>query len=206
MPAELLTIYAADEEAAVTRAAMALREGRVIALPTETVYGLAVRADDAEAMARLAAIKGRDANKPFQRLLARVSDAGRYNVALEGPARILAAKLWPGPLTLIVPAAGGGTIGLRVPDHPAAQAILAAADVAVAGTSANLAGGSPCLTAAEVVAQFGEVLALIVDAPPPPRGMVSTVVEVRGGQWRIVREGALSRAEIENALRTEKRE
>lgn len=212
LPAELLTILSPDEEAVVARVAGSIRDGRVVALPTETVYGLAARADVPEVLARLAAVKGRADDKPFQRLLARVDDVACFAAPLGGAARILAAKFWPGPLTLVVPAlvASGRPeekepcemVGLRVPDHPVTQAILAAASVPVAATSANLAGEPPCLTAAEVMARLGGSVAMVVDAPPPPRGVASTVVEVRGDQWRILREGLLTRAEIEEALRT----
>jgi L-threonylcarbamoyladenylate synthase len=198
--AKILAITNVNDKAAIARAAEILRAGKIIALPTETVYGLVARADDLAAMKRLAEIKGREENKPFQRLLARAADAAKYDVTFDTVARQLAGAFWPGSMTLVVPDAAGNMIGLRVPDHPVTQAIIAAAEIPVAASSANLSGESPCLSAEEVAAQFGEEVEIIVAAPPACRGIASTVIEVKENRWRILRAGALTESEIRRAL------
>ncbi len=200
MPAEILTYPGADALAVLERAGTAIREGRVIAFPTETVYGFAARADSNDAVRLLAAVKGRDAGKPFQHLFARVEDAARYGGPLSPIARALAEEFWPGPLTLVLPTTGDATIGMRVPDHPVARAVISFGGVPLAGTSANLAGGPPALTAEAIREEFGDQLALIVDGPPPPRGAASTVVEVRDGAFSILRQGCISREQLESAI------
>ena len=200
MAAEILTYPGADALAVLERAGATIREGRVIAFPTETVYGFAARADDNDAVRLLAAVKGRDAGKPFQHLFACVEDAARYGGPFSPLAGALAEAFWPGPLTLVLPTTGGATIGMRVPDHPVARAVISFGSVPLAGTSANLAGRPPALTAEAIREEFGDRLALIIDGPPPPRGAASTVVEVRDGACNILRQGSLSKERIESAI------
>lgn len=200
MPAEILTYPGADAVAVLERAGAAIREGRVIAFPTETVYGLAARADDDDAVTLLAAVKGRGAGKPFQHLFARGEDAARYGGPFSPLARALAEAFWPGPLTLVIPTADGATIGMRVPDHPVARAVISCGSVPLAGTSANLAGRPPALTAEAIREEFGDRLALVIDGPPPPRGVASTVVEVRDGACNILRLGGIARTQIESVV------
>jgi len=200
MPAEILTYPGANAVAVLERAGAAIREGQVIAFPTETVYGLAARADDDDAVTLLAAVKGRDAGKPFQHLFARSEDAARYGGPFSPLARTLAEAFWPGPLTLVIPTADGATIGMRVPDHPVARAIISCGSVPLAGTSANLADHPPVLSAEAIREEFGDRLALIIDGAPAPDGVASTVVEVRDGACNILRPGGIARTQIESAI------
>ena len=135
---------------AIARAATAVREGGVVAFPTETVYGLAVRAGDRAARARLARIKGREGKKPFQVLVSSRHAAVRMCGRLPLCARKLARALWPGPLTLVVKGRNGRWLGLRVPDHPVAAALLRRCGGSLVATSANLSGEKDAVTAAEV--------------------------------------------------------
>lgn len=196
------------DPAAVARAAGVLRAGRVVALPTDTVYGLAALPGVEGATARLFALKRRAADVPVAVLCAAADQA----LALADPGAVsdevrrIADRLWPGPLTLVLPRRAGlgyalgepsATIGLRCPDHRLVRA--QAAEVGpLATTSANLHGGPTPPTAGEVAALFGPDLGLVLDGGPcaaPP----STVVEAGGGGWRLLRAGALGLPDVEAA-------
>lgn len=200
---------AATGDDAIALAAEALRAGKVIALPTDTVYGLAASLDYPEAIAAIYRIKGRPESKPLPVLLADPAALDRVAVLDGADARLLAlaSRFWPGPLTVALPAAPhlpagtlaeDGTTGVRVPDHPVTRAILAAAGGAAAVTSANRSGHPPARSGAVVIAEIGAHpdLALVLDAGETPGGTPSTVVTVTDGDLRIVREGALSAEEL----------
>ena len=181
----------------------------VVALPTDTVYGLAVRADDDRAVQRLYEVKGRPDSNPLPILLPDAFAITRVCPLLPESGLVLAELFWPGPLTLVVPkapeisalvTAGKPTVGVRVPDHYAARAILAACPFPVAVSSANRSGEPPAVDDEEVIRLFSGVVELIVAAGACPGGVPSTVVDVTGPQAVILREGALSGAEIQQAL------
>jgi len=192
----------------IERAARALRDGLLVAFPTETVYGLGADATNAEAITRVFAAKGRPASNP---LIVHVTDAeaaGRV-AEMDDRARRLAARFWPGPLTLvlrrraesrIVPAVSAGldTIAVRVPSHPLARALLAATGRPVAAPSANPSGRLSPTTAAHVDDALGDRVAHILDAGRCPVGVESTVVDLAGpGPARLLRPGGIARAAIE---------
>ena len=196
----------AVDPAAIAQAAACLRDDGVVAFPTETVYGLGARADHPAAVARLVAVKGRPPEKPFAVLVAD-ADAARLLADISSPsARRLVQCFWPGPLTLIAPSraggttTGGGTIGLRCPDHPIAQALVRAAGVPIAAPSANRSGTAESRTAAGVLAVLDGAIDLVLDGGPAHAGQPSTVVDVTGTSWRVVRAGALSVDAIAAAL------
>jgi L-threonylcarbamoyladenylate synthase len=206
MSAEVVCSDPQEPEAAiVAQAAAALREGGLIVLPTDTVYGLACRADDEAAVRRLFALKRRSAEKALPILLA---DAERLNdVASVVPeaAERLAEAYWPGPLTLIVRKAsaipdlvtgGKDTVGVRVPDLPLARAILAACDFPVAVTSANLADEPPAVSVAELPIELRAAVALIVDRGTCSGGTPSTVVDVTVEPPAVLREGPVTAEDI----------
>jgi L-threonylcarbamoyladenylate synthase len=167
-----------------------LRAGGVLAFPTETVYGLGVLEGEPEREARLRELKGREETKPFQRLIADAVDAARYVPALPPPARRLAERFWPGPLTLVLPA-GEGTVGLRCPGLPFVRELAREAGGAIVATSANPAGAPPACDAEAVRRAFGSRLDLLLDGGTVTLGTASTVVEVRGSELRIHRAGAI---------------
>ena len=199
---------------AIAEAARRLAGGELVAFATETVYGLGARADDAQAVARVFAAKGRPADHP---LIVHVSDAaGAEAFADPMPplARRLMDALWPGPLTVIVPrragmgeaAAGGqGTIGLRCPSHPAARALLQAAAAlgvpGVAAPSANRFGRVSPTRAAHVLAEFADVLPdlAVLDGGDCPLGIESSIVDCARGRPVLLRPGTLPRARLEAA-------
>ena len=201
----------AADAAGIARAAELLRTGELVAVPTETVYGLAARADSETAVAAIFRAKGRP---DFNPLIVHVSSLGqaRELAAFDERAELLAARYWPGPLSLVLPlmpgspvvpavTAGLSTIALRMPDHPAMRRLLAELALPLAAPSANRSGAvSP--TAPEHVARslVGGVAA-ILDGGPCARGVESTIVALRGdGTWQLLRPGPIPQAELESLL------
>lgn len=196
---------APDLAAALAR----LRAGELVAFPTETVYGLGADAENPAAVARIYALKGRPAGHP---VIVHLGDAGqldRYAAAVLDSARRLAAAFWPGPLTLIlrrgahVPDAvtgGQDTVGLRVPAHPLAQALLAAFGRGVAAPSANRFGRVSPTTAGHVRDEFAGTGLLVLDGGACPVGIESTIVDLSGRAARLLRPGSISREAIETVL------
>ena len=208
---EATRILPFDEEA-IAEAARLIAEGQPVAMPTETVYGLAADATNAEAVARIYAAKGRPSFNPLivhVSSLAAAEEIGEF----DAEARPLAEAHWPGPLTLVVPVKAGGpiaslvtaglsTIALRVPAHPAMQALLRAAGKPLAAPSANASGSISPTRAEHVAKSLGEQVLLIVDAGRTERGLESTIVAATGGPLRLLRRGPL---EIANAIETDTR-
>jgi L-threonylcarbamoyladenylate synthase len=189
------------DEAAIAEAARLVKAGQPVAVPTETVYGLAADATNADAVARIYAAKGRPSFNP---LIVHVSDIAAAEALgdFSDEARGLAAKHWPGPLTLVVTlrpgakvativTAGLPTIALRVPAHPAMRALLEAAGVPLAAPSANASGQISPTRASHVAASLGDRVALIIDGGASERGIESTIVAATGGPLRLLRRGPL---------------
>jgi L-threonylcarbamoyladenylate synthase len=191
--------------AAIDEAVRVLRDGGLVAFPTETVYGLGARALDAAALAKVFAAKGRPATHP---LIAHVLDeaqARTLSSEWNDRASRLARAFWPGPLTLVVPQApgvpasltgGGDSIAIRAPAHPVARALLSALGEAIAAPSANRYQSISPTTAEHVVASIGAAVDLVLDGGPCDRGIESTVVDVRGEGARVLRPGPLTLARL----------
>lgn len=188
-----------DED--VRAAGLLLREGELVAFPTETVYGLGARADQEAAVAALMRVKQRPPEKRLTILIARIEDAATHAAPLGPRARLLAETFWPGPLTLVVPDRAGGEVGLRCPDCDAARRMLEAAAVPVVAPSANVSGLPPATSAAEALSAFNGQIAAILDGGPTRLARASTVVRVRGQELEILREGAIAEERIHAALR-----
>ncbi len=196
-----------EREEAVAAAASLLREGRLVAFPTETVYGLGADARRDEALAALVAVKGRPEGKPLMLHVDGVAMA-RSLVRWNATAERLARAFWPGPLTLILDPVGafpapllgeGGGVAVRAPAHSVALALIGALGAPVAGTSANRAGRPSPTTAAAVLADLAGAIDAVLDAGPTPLGMESTVLDVRAEPPRLLRPGAITREELEAA-------
>lgn len=199
----------AEDEAGIARAAACLRAGEVIVMPTDTLYGLGADATNDGAVARVFAIKGRAQTSPLLALVRDLEEARRCG-RIEGAALRAAERFWPGPLTLVVERAArcplarnlnpsGDTIGLRVPARETTLALLRAADRPIAAPSANRSGEPPVRTAAEAMATFGSEVALVLDGGALDAAPSSVLAWTDGG-FRLLREGALSRAALEAAL------
>jgi L-threonylcarbamoyladenylate synthase len=194
----------ADPEG-LAAAVAAVDAGRLIGLPTETVYGLAGDALSSEVVAAIFAAKARPVDNPLIVHVAAAEELARLTPQVTPLARDLAAALWPGPLTLVVTAAssvpavtraGLSTVAVRVPDHPVATAVLERCRSPLAAPSANRSG-RPSPTRAEHVAdEFGDEVALVLDGGPCVIGLESTVVDARGSHPVILREGAVTREEL----------
>ena len=190
-------------------AAAALRAGRLVAFPTETVYGLGANALDPAAVARLFAAKGRPATNP---LIVHVADAAELPAVVSDVPH-LAAKLiatfWPGPLTLVLPknpavpdavTAGGPTVAVRCPNHPLALELLRAAGVPVAAPSANRSGELSPTTADHVLASLDGRIDFVLDGGACPGGLESTVLDATGPLPRLLRPGLVSVEQLQAAV------
>ena len=187
--------------AAIAEAARLIAAGEPVAMPTETVYGLAADATNGEAVALIYAAKGRPSFNPLIVHVADLAAAEGIGV-FDETARALAEAHWPGPLTLVVPlredagiaplvTAGLATIALRVPAHPAMQALLAATGKPLAAPSANASGKISATRADHVRASLGGRIALIIDGGPCSQGIESTIVAATGGAPRLLRRGPI---------------
>jgi len=207
---EAAQIRAADP-AGIAAAATLLRDGGLVALPTETVYGLAARADCAEAVAAIYRAKGRP---DFNPLIVHVpsTEAAQNLAEFDDRAKALAAAFWPGALTLVVPlradaaivpavTAGLPTIALRCPAHPVMRAVLAATGLPLEAPSANRSGGVSPTRAGHVAASLGPAVGLILDGGSCAAGLESTIVALRDdGRWQILRPGPIVEAQISAVL------
>jgi tRNA threonylcarbamoyl adenosine modification protein (Sua5/YciO/YrdC/YwlC family) len=181
----------------IDEAAQAIIDGKIVAFPTETVYGLAARADKDGMAQKLYALKQRPQNKAFTIALAGVQEAVNNYLSLMPPFGYrLTEKFWPGPLTIIYFSPKGVSVGLRVPSGHVSQSILARTGLPVYLPSANLSGHNDSVTAAEVESEFDGNIDLIVDAGPCEYGRSSTVLDMTFQPFRIVREGVIPENDI----------
>ena len=190
----------------VRTAVSLLKDGGVISVPTDTLYGLAASAFEEGAVERLFRIKGRPQNAALPLLLADPADMTSYAVDVPEVAWRLAELFWPGPLTLVLRKAekvpnvvtgGASTVAVRVPDHAVPRAIVRGLGAPITGTSANRTGMPGLTTADAVLAELDGEIDYVVDGGRCPLGTASTVLDISGPSTRIVREGAVSRQEIE---------
>lgn len=192
----------------VRRAAEVLRAGGLVAFPTETVYGLGADASSAEAVARLYAAKGRPADHPVIVHFATADGAFAFAREIPVEARQLADRFWPGPLTMVLkrsPKAkdfvtgGQDSVGLRVPSHPVAQALLREFDGGVAAPSANRFGNLSATTAAHVVEELD--VEFVLDGGPSEVGIESTIIDVSSANPVLLRPGRISKEQIQDLLK-----
>lgn len=184
-----------------------LRSGGLVAFPTDTVYGVGALAFDSEAVERVYWAKDRPVEKAIPVLLGESLQLDAVASDVPERARLLAARFWPGPLTLVVgkkrsvprAVAAGATLGVRVPDHPTALALLRGAGP-MAVTSANLSGQPSAQTAAEVLEQLDGKVDLILDGGRTPGGIASTIVDCTQADLRILRLGPVSLEDLQAAL------
>ncbi len=197
------------DAAGIAAAVRILRRGGVVGMPTETVYGLAADALDPAAVTRIFAIKGRPADNPLIVHLRSAQELERVVAATTPLAEALAMSFWPGPLTLVlevgedVPAVTTGglrTVAIRVPDHPVATELLTAVGRPLAAPSANRSGRPSPTTAEHVAADLGDDLEVVLDGGPCPVGVESTVVDARGDEPVVLREGSISREDLRSIV------
>ena len=200
MKTELLP---AEANNTLSHAVDVLKRGGVVAFPTDTVYGLGALAFMPESVERLYSIKGREHSKAIAVLIADLKQLGSISKQPSEGTQRLARRFWPGPLTLVLPRhpqlpnslAPGQTIGVRMPDHPVALALLREAGP-LGVTSANLSGEMNAATAEEVLAQLDGRAHLVIDGGEAPGGVPSTVVDMTGEMPELLRSGPIGEAEI----------
>jgi L-threonylcarbamoyladenylate synthase len=201
---------AVADAAAIARAAQMLRAGRLVAFPTETVYGLGADARDGKAVAGIFAAKGRPRFNPLIVHVAGLADAERH-AEFSQTAMRLAKRFWPGALTLVLPrrtesdlselvSAGLDTVAMRVPAHPVAAALLKETQLPIAAPSANPSGRISPTTAAHVAEGLGDKVDFILDGGAAPLGLESTVIGFDGERPVLLRPGAIARPEIETLV------
>ncbi|TCM18525.1 translation factor SUA5 [Novosphingobium sp. PhB165] len=204
----------AANSAGLARAATLLREGGLVAVPTETVYGLTARADRDESVAAIYRAKGRPSFNP---LIVHIADleAAQRIARFDARALALAAAFWPGALTMVLPlkegaaiasavTAGLPTVALRCPAHPIMRDVIVESGLPLAGPSANRSGGVSPTTAAHVVASLGDRIDAVVDGGACEAGLESTIVALReDGRWQVLRPGPIPVARIRDVLGTE---
>ncbi|MGW6989699.1 L-threonylcarbamoyladenylate synthase [Streptomyces sp. NPDC054946] len=193
----------------IERAVGVLRAGGLVALPTETVYGLGANAEDPAAVTRIFEAKGRPPSHPLILHIATADQLDDWVEEVPRAARVLADRFWPGPLTLVlrrgrrVPLAVTGgleTVAVRVPDHPVALALLSAFGGGVTAPSANRFGSVSPTTANDVRVELGDRVDLVLDGGPCEVGVESTIVDVTGGTPAVLRPGGVTREDLEAAL------
>ncbi len=206
---EILKVDSARLEFLLEYSVRLILDGKVVAFPTDTFYCLGADPFNLKAVSDVFRIKRRTAGRPLPLLVASLDQAA--DLTADPPALFfkLAAKFWPGPLTLVVPASrliplkvtgNTGKVGLRWPKAPLAVALIAAAARPLTGTSANRTEHPACTTADEVDKQLGDTLPLILDGGPTEGQLASTVVELVGEQGRILRPGPITESELKEFL------
>jgi len=209
MSSRLLKIDEKNFAGAIQQAAQVILSGGVLAVPTESFYGLAVHALNEKAIERLFAVKDRREDNPLLILLASRGTLGAYVTEVSDRARKLMERFWPGGLTMVFFAdpilppsltAGTGKIGVRLSSHPVPRALAEAVGAPITGTSANRSGQPSCSTAEEVMESVGEGTDLILDGGRTPGGKGSTVLDVTVDPPVVLREGMVSREELKPFL------
>lgn len=212
MSSEVLRVNPDEpEEDRVRQIAHAIERGEVVALPTDTFYGLAVDPVNLRAVDQIYDLKTRARHKPLSLLIGSVAQGYELARELDGAFDRLAERFWPGPLTIVVKAgsrlplrvtANTGNVAIRMPDAPIARAVVTELGLPITATSANVAGQPECTHARCVREQLGDKLSLIVDGGPTARSVATTIVDLSGGgsSWMILREGAIPTYEVALAL------
>lgn len=210
LPAEVLKVSRESPEPhAIQYAASFIKRGRVVGIPTDTFYGLSADPFNLAAIQRVFQIKGRPESRALPILVNSIEQATTLARDLPNSFLELAHRFWPGALTIVVEAThrlplkvtgNSGRVALRWPKSAVACALIEAAEGPITGTSANLSGFPSCTNAAQLLKQLGDRLPLILDAGETGATLASTIVTLRSTEWSIIREGAVSEADIRKSL------
>ncbi len=213
MSAELLKISPENPDPAAMRyAAEFIRRGELVAIPTDTFYGIAADPFNLAAVEQIYRVKGRPETRALPILVNTTTQALALSRDVPYAFHKLAAKFWPGPLTLLVEASTGvplkvtahtGNVALRWPKCAIVNGLIDLIKGPVTGTSGNISGQPACATAVELLEQLGDRLPLIIDAGETPGNLASTIVKLEGDDWAIMREGVITEQEIRTALEDE---
>lgn len=191
----------APSAAVIAHAAGAIKDGLLVAFPTETVYGIAANLLDAKALDRLYEVKKRFKGKPFTIHIASVKIIRDMRCSIPKKAKILIDKFWPGPLTIVLKSEDGRKIGFRMPANKVALELIGVSAVPVVAPSANISGAKPPTDARNVLKALSGKIDVLLDSGPTEVGIESTVVDMSVTPPAILREGAIKRAAIMRALK-----
>lgn len=189
------------EKDGIESAAKALREGKLVAFPTETVYGVAANLLDAKAIDKLYKIKNRPKNKPFTVHIADIAMIEALGCSITAEALRLISRFWPGPLTVVLKSGGNKTLGFRIPANKVALELIKAAAVPIVAPSANLSGNEAPVSAQEVLKDLDGKIDILLDSGKTDIGVESTVIDLAQDPPRVLREGAITKAELAKFLK-----
>ena len=201
MSTQVLRVDPFEPEADKIRlAAEILRGGGLVAFPTETVYGLGANSNDMAAVDRVYEVKHRPREKQLLLHIADVSKVYQYAASIPQEAYKLMHRFWPGPVSIVLRAKSGGTVGFRFPRNQVAYALLREANVPVVAPSANLSGQTPPKTAAEVLSYLSGKIEVVLDGGKTALGIESTIVDLTGDMWKVVREGTVTPSAVRKTI------
>lgn len=184
----------------MAKAIQKVNKGGVVIFPTDTVYGIGCQADNAKSIKRIYHIKNRDQHKPLPVLIADFQQLAKLHIKMTRETKQLVKKYWPGPLTLVLPAKTGGSVGVRMPQHPIALALMKKTGP-MAVTSVNFSGQASAKTVTGIPADIIKSVDLVIDSGTCPLAVESTVVDLTGLKIKILRAGYISRKEILQAIK-----
>ncbi len=181
-------------------AAQALLSGKIVAFPTETVYGLGVRADNDIARDNLYCVKQRPGDKKLSILITSPDDMTKYVKQIPPIAEKLVSSFWPGPLTIIMVLDDYSTVGLRNPDHHITRDLINAVEIPIASTSANVSGKAPAIDAQQVMTYFSDKIDIVLDGGRVESGVPSTIVKICDNTYDIIRHGVIGKERLKRCL------
>jgi L-threonylcarbamoyladenylate synthase len=201
MTPEILCLDDADRYLENIRtAAQALISGRIVAFPTETVYGLGVCADNDRAIDSLYRVKRRPRDKKLSIMIAEPDDITKYVKHIPPIARRLISSFWPGPLTIIFDLPDNRTVGIRNSSHHVVRDLLNAAEISIVSTSANISGRPPATDAQQIVSNFSDKVDVVLDGGSAEAGMPSTIVKIVDNTFEIIRHGVIEEERLNRCL------
>ncbi len=181
-------------------AAQALLSGKIVAFPTETVYGLGVCADNNAAIDNLYRVKQRPIDKKLSIMISKTEEVKKYVKHIPLIAEKLISAFWPGPLTIILELDDNSTVGLRNPDNRVIRDLINAVEIPIASTSANISGRAPAIDAQQVITNFSDKIDVVLDGGPAEAGNPSTIVKIFDDTFEIVRHGVIEEERLNRCL------
>ena len=181
-------------------AADALLSGKIVAFPTETVYGLGVCSDNSAAIDNLYNVKQRSKDKRLSIMIAKPEEVTKHVKQIPLIAKKLISAFWPGPLTIILELDNKSTVGLRNPDNRVIRDLINAVEIPIASTSANISGMAPAIDAQQVITNFSEKIDIVLDGGPAEAGSPSTIVKICDDTFEIIRHGVIEKERLNRCL------
>jgi L-threonylcarbamoyladenylate synthase len=201
MTAEILNLKNQDTYGEnIKIAAKALLSGKIVAFPTETVYGLGVCIDNDIAIDNLYSVKQRPRDKKLSIMISKPEEVSKYVKHVPLIAEKLISAFWPGPLTIIMDTDDNSTVGLRNPDNRVIRDLINEVGIPIASTSANISGGPPAIDAQQVISNFSEKIDVVLDGGPAEAGSPSTIVKIWDDTYKIIRHGVIGKERLNRCL------